>query len=85
MLTMTLPGSPSTPNLSGATTPVPGTPGTTIPSRPHGSKARFRKSWGSKNTNYSFDASNDIIGIVMLEIKGATDLPKLKNSECSRL
>ena len=31
--------------------------------------------------NFSATASNDILGIVLLEIKGATDLPKLKNSE----
>ncbi|KAG1727715.1 phosphatidylserine decarboxylase-domain-containing protein [Suillus lakei] len=42
---------------------------------------RFRKSWSSKKVDYNFSAanSNDIVGIVMLEIQGATDLPRLKN------
>lgn len=44
-------------------------------------KKIFRKSWSSKKVDYNFSAanSNDIVGIVMLEIQGATDLPKLKN------
>ena len=33
-----------------------------------------------KEKNYNFNAANDIMGIVMLEIQGAHDLPKLKNS-----
>ncbi|EGO24192.1 hypothetical protein SERLADRAFT_361384 [Serpula lacrymans var. lacrymans S7.9] len=40
---------------------------------------KFRKSWGPKKTDYNFSAGNDIVGIVMLEILGATDLPRLKN------
>ena len=43
-------------------------------------KSKFRKSWVAKNKNYNFSAANDIMGIVMLEIQGAKDLPKLKNS-----
>lgn len=44
-------------------------------------KKRFRKSWSSKKVDYNFSAanSNDIVGIVMLEIQGAIDLPRLKN------
>lgn len=44
-------------------------------------KKRFRKSWSSKKIDYNFSTanSNDIVGIVMLEIQGATDLPRLKN------
>lgn len=46
------------------------------------SRAKFRKSWGgSKKTDYNFSAANDILGIVMLEIQSAVDLPRLKNSE----
>jgi len=47
------------------------------------SKMKFSKvSWTSnKSAGYNFSAANDIVGIVMLEIKSATDLPKLKNSE----
>lgn len=44
-------------------------------------KKRFRTSWSSKKVDYNFSTanSNDIVGIVMLEIQGAADLPKLKN------
>lgn len=47
------------------------------------SKVKFGKvPWTSnKSAVYNFSAANDIVGIVMLEIRGATDLPKLKNSE----
>lgn len=82
MMAAAFPGSPSAPNLpSGVSTPplspLPGA----LTARPQaGGKARFRKSWGPKNRDYNFSASNDIIGIVLLEIKGATDLPKLRNS-----
>lgn len=43
-------------------------------------KTKFRKSWATKKVDYNFSAANDIMGIVMLEIQGATDLPRLKNS-----
>lgn len=45
-------------------------------------KGVFRKSWvaGKKKEAYNFSAANDILGIVMLEIQSASDLPKLKNS-----
>ncbi|KAF8525860.1 phosphatidylserine decarboxylase-domain-containing protein [Hysterangium stoloniferum] len=42
-------------------------------------KNKFRKSWSAKNTEYNLSRSNDILGIVMLEINNAEDLPKLKN------
>ncbi|KAG6332884.1 hypothetical protein ID866_6202, partial [Astraeus odoratus] len=52
-----------------------------IPTMTQHSKRKFRTSWASssKHAGYNFSAANDIVGIVMLEIKGATDLPKLKN------
>lgn len=47
-------------------------------------KKMLRKSWGNKKVDFDFNinakAANDIVGIVMVEILGATDLPKLKNS-----
>ncbi|TFY51364.1 hypothetical protein EVJ58_g10610 [Rhodofomes roseus] len=46
------------------------------------SRAKFRKSWGgigNKKTDFNFSAANDILGIVMLEIQSAADLPRLKN------
>ncbi|KAI0364493.1 hypothetical protein BV20DRAFT_974427 [Pilatotrama ljubarskyi] len=60
------------PSLSGGSTPV---------ARPQLSqqKSKFRKSWGPKPREFNFNAANDIMGIVMLEIQGAHDLPKLKN------
>ncbi|KAG8997441.1 hypothetical protein FRB90_012501, partial [Tulasnella sp. 427] len=36
----------------------------------------FKKGFDS---NYNLSSSNDVVGIVMLEIQGAEDLPKLKN------
>ena len=84
-----VPASPSSPNLpSGASTPAlsASSSGAVTPGgrpAPSASKARFRKSWGAKNTDFNFSAGNDIVGIVLLEIKGAVDLPKLKNSECA--
>lgn len=78
-----LSGSPSTTNFpTGVPTPPLTPPPSAVTARPPaGGKARFSKSWGAKNRHYNFSASNDIIGIVLLEIKGATDLPKLKNSK----
>ncbi|EPQ52482.1 hypothetical protein GLOTRDRAFT_140216 [Gloeophyllum trabeum ATCC 11539] len=51
------------------------------PSTPRTEKKgpKFRKSWGGKKGAYNFSAANDIVGIVMLEIHGAEDLPRLKN------
>ncbi|EIW57117.1 uncharacterized protein TRAVEDRAFT_168718 [Trametes versicolor FP-101664 SS1] len=59
------------PSLSGGTTPQ---------ARPSaGQKSKFRKSWTAKAKEFNFNAANDIVGIVMLEIQRAEDLPKLKN------
>ena len=41
-------------------------------------RPRFKRN--KKGTDYSFSTDNDILGIVMLEIACAEDLPKLKNS-----
>ncbi|KAG0700175.1 phosphatidylserine decarboxylase-domain-containing protein [Suillus ampliporus] len=64
-------------------TPVPSpvSPCPPSPIGPQPPKKRFRKSWSSKKVDYNFSAanSNDIVGIVMLEIQGATDLPRLRN------
>ncbi|KAH0832848.1 phosphatidylserine decarboxylase-domain-containing protein [Lanmaoa asiatica] len=51
-----------------------------IPTMGTTSKKRFKRSWAtSKSADYNFSAANDIVGIVMLDIQGATDLPRLKN------
>ena len=47
-----------------------------------GKKKRLPGSWsGQKSDSYEFDADNDIVGIVMLEIHGASDLPRWRNSK----
>ncbi|CCL98617.1 uncharacterized protein FIBRA_00619 [Fibroporia radiculosa] len=70
-----LASSSSSPGLS------PSTSGTCTPAKASVvSKARFRKSWaGGKSKDFNFSAANDILGIVMLEIQSAIDLPRLKN------
>ncbi|KAI0086108.1 hypothetical protein BDY19DRAFT_1059219 [Irpex rosettiformis] len=80
-----LPSSPSTPTLlitaspSGAVTPTTSSSGTSH-RRSSGRKAWFRKSWGKPPAGFNFSAGpNDILGIVVLEIKGAKDLSKLRN------
>ena len=68
-----------------ATTATAALSGTSTPrsraaSSMEGKKKRLRKSWGGKKTDFDFNAANDVVGIVMLEIQGAKDLPRLKNS-----
>ncbi len=63
------------PSISDSSRPT--TPGATTP------KKKFGKPWKRKGRDYNFNAANDILGIVMLEIHGATDLPRLKNSKSS--
>ena len=69
----------SSPGLPSPTTPsrptTPGTPATV------GKRARFRRKWRDQSGDYNFTAAHDIIGIVMLDIKSAVDLPKLRNSK----
>jgi phosphatidylserine decarboxylase len=69
---------------SGASTPSQSATSITRPSSAAGKlskKAKFRKSWGpQKKQDFDLNAGNDVLGIVMVEIQGATDLPKLKNS-----
>lgn len=52
---------------------------------PGGNKRRpiFHRGKNKTGTQYNFAQSKDILGIVMLEICGATGLPKIKNSEWS--
>lgn len=73
--TLNMPGGYPNADSSRPTTPgAPMTPGTAA------KRTKFPK-WKKKGRDYNFNAAEDILGIVMLEIKGATDLPKLKNSE----
>jgi phosphatidylserine decarboxylase len=61
--------------------------GTTTPavsSAPSSAKKSKFKKWKKSTDGYSLNSGNDILGIVMLEIQGAEDLPKLKNGACRR-
>jgi phosphatidylserine decarboxylase len=45
-----------------------------------GKRKKIPGPWsGQKNEAFELEADNDIVGIVMLEIHGATDLPRLRN------
>jgi phosphatidylserine decarboxylase len=88
ILTWRSPRSTSSPSSSAASTPsLPSTRQSSFASETSGkAKAGRRKKlpgpWhGQKGGAYELEADNDIVGIVMLEIHGATDLPRLRNSE----
>lgn len=82
------------PGTPGLLTPGIGTPGTSTPGSisgppaPTSRKRRpvFKRGRGKKGTGYTLDhpAQHDILGIVMLEIEGAVDLPKLRNCRWRR-
>ncbi|KLO15227.1 hypothetical protein SCHPADRAFT_871290 [Schizopora paradoxa] len=65
------------PSASGIQTSVSDTSRPTTPGATQ--KKKFGKPWKRKGRDFNFNAANDILGIVMLEIHGATDLPRLKN------
>ncbi|KAF5374521.1 hypothetical protein D9615_009031 [Tricholomella constricta] len=61
---------------------VPGAPGVgvaAVESAGKKRKGRARRERKGKGKGYSLDARDDILGIVMLEVQRAEDLPKLKN------
>ncbi|KAG9034805.1 hypothetical protein FS842_003775, partial [Serendipita sp. 407] len=50
------------------------------PSTPGKAKRpRFKRGSGDKGSTYNFGAEKDVLGIVLLEVNKAEDLPKLKN------
>jgi hypothetical protein len=57
------------------------TPSSTVPPEGKRFKKRFRgvRRKDTSGTEYNLGAGKDILGIVMLEISGAKDLPKLRN------
>ena len=65
---------------------VPGTPGSSK-KRPY--FARYKSATPSKKStkDFNFDANQgrDVLGIVMVEIKSAMDLPKIKNCKADRI
>lgn len=71
----------STQSSTSGTLPASSASTTSMPASAN-TKKKFRRSWVQtrKKSDYNFDPGNDILGIVLLEIKGAEDLPKLKNS-----
>lgn len=84
----TLPAADSSASLgassSGASSPTP--MGTPIPQTPTTARppARKGKSFRKpRDKSYAFSAEDDIVGIVMLEVQSASDLPRLRNSMTS--
>ena len=70
---------PTSASSSAASTPQSQS---SVPTATGGKKKRLPGPWsGQKSESYELDAENDIAGIVMLEIHGATDLPRWRNSE----
>ncbi|KAF9486650.1 hypothetical protein BDN71DRAFT_1594824, partial [Pleurotus eryngii] len=71
----------STPSTSTPSTPSATTPPSLKLDVGTASKVKKKKRFRKKKTHeeYHFGASNDIVGIVMLEIHGADDLPRLEN------
>jgi len=80
----------------GNETSIPGTPGTGLMT-PSGSRVRIpgfkrnksraaSKKSNRKDFNFDVGSAADVQGIVVMEIQGASDLPKLKNgmSQCPR-
>ncbi|KAJ8694493.1 phosphatidylserine decarboxylase [Pleurotus ostreatus] len=70
----------STPSTSTPSTPSATTPSSSnldVGAPPAGKRKRFRKN--KTHGEYYFGASHDIVGIVMREIHGADDLPRLEN------
>lgn len=66
---------------SSASLSAPQTPIT--PQDAKGKKRKFGKSSKAGGGEYLFNPENDVLGIVILEIIGAKDLPKLSNSMCT--
>jgi phosphatidylserine decarboxylase len=71
------------PNTPTPTHPRSSSGSSTPPIAPASAKKKnFKRKWAArKKADYNLSASNDILGIVMLEIQGASDLPRLKNSQ----
>lgn len=44
-------------------------------------RPKFKRGRGEKGGAYNFGADKDVVGIVLLEVNKAEDLPKLKNSK----
>lgn len=62
---------------SGAATPVKAA--TPVAGVEKEKRKKFRKSSAARGKGYNLSPENDILGLVMVEVQGATDLPKWKN------
>ncbi|EJD35443.1 hypothetical protein AURDEDRAFT_188738 [Auricularia subglabra TFB-10046 SS5] len=51
----------------------------TLPSQVQKKLPSFRLNWAGTKIDYSFSGHRDVAGIVLIEVKGAKDLPKTKN------
>ncbi|KZV90616.1 hypothetical protein EXIGLDRAFT_710770 [Exidia glandulosa HHB12029] len=74
MTEMTSPAGSITPSAAAAVVTPTGAQAGAKTKRP-----KFQRAWTSKRSDYSFGQQQDVVGIVMLEIKAAEDLPKLRN------
>lgn len=61
-------------------TSTPNSPGLLTTQDTKEKKRKFRRSRKAGGGEYHFNPENDVLGIVMLEISCANDLPKLSNS-----
>jgi phosphatidylserine decarboxylase len=79
----TLPSNDDSTTLSSRSRSRPASRGdTSTPSKPK--RPRFSRSRTRKQGAYNFGGEKDVLGIVLLEVNKAEDLPKLKNSEFSK-
>ncbi|EJD45982.1 hypothetical protein AURDEDRAFT_113883 [Auricularia subglabra TFB-10046 SS5] len=72
-------GTPTTPLAEAAGSVTPTAVPASAAAQQQKKRPKFQRAWGSKQSGYSFSQQQDVVGIVMLEIQGAEDLPRLKN------
>ncbi|KAF8674083.1 Phosphatidylserine decarboxylase proenzyme 3 [Rhizoctonia solani] len=66
-------------DTNGAAAPKPKPPSLAQPTEKRKTRRYKKRGSKDKDIDYQLDAGADIQGIVMIEVSGATDLPKLKN------
>ena len=66
--------------ITDSSTSTPNSPGPITTQDTKEKKRKFRRSRKAGGGEYHFNPENDVLGIVMLEISCANDLPKLSNS-----
>ncbi|KAF8753348.1 Phosphatidylserine decarboxylase proenzyme 3 [Rhizoctonia solani] len=68
-------------DTNGAAAPKPKPPSLAQPTEKRKTRRYKKRGSKDKDIDYQLDAGADIQGIVMIEVSGATDLPKLKNGK----